>query len=107
MVEVKATPKFMRLAKKSMTQEAIQELIDFLALNPTKGALIAGTGGIRKLRFATGKGGGKRGGLRVLYYYDGETIILLVALFKKADQENIDASEKEELRNLIKELFGD
>ena len=107
MIEVTATPKFMRLAKKSMTQEAIQALIDSLAIEPEKGALIAGTGGIRKIRWVTGKGGGKRGGLRVLYYYDGEKIVLLVTLFKKADQENIDASEKAELRKLITELFGD
>src|SRR3990167_203071 len=107
MLEVKATPRFMRLAKKSMTQEAIQDLIDLLALDPKKGALIAGTGGIRKIRWTTGKGGGKRGGLRVLYYYDGEQIVLLMTLFKKADQENIDASEKIELRKLINELFGE
>ena len=28
MVEVKATPKFMRLARKVMTQESLQKLID-------------------------------------------------------------------------------
>jgi hypothetical protein len=107
MVEVKATPKFMRLAKKSMTPESLQNLIDILALNPEKGALVTGTGGIRKIRWATGKSGGKRGGLRVLYYYDGEQIVLLISLFKKADQENIDANEKAELRKLIIELFGE
>lgn len=106
MVEVKATPKFMRVAKKSMTQQATQDLIDLLALDPEKGTLIAGTGGIRKIRWPTGKGGGKRGGLRVLYYY-GEQIVLLVTLFKKSDHENINASEKEQLRKLINELFGD
>lgn len=106
-IEVKATPKFMRLAKKSMTQEAIQGLIDLLTLDPEKGTLIKGAGGIRKIRWATGKGGGKRGGLRVLYHYDEEQIVLLVTLFKKADQENIDAGEKEELRNLIQQLCGD
>ena len=107
MIEIKATPKFMRLARKSMTPEALQSLIDTLALDPEKGALIAGTGGIRKVRWATGKGGGKQGGLRVLYYYDGEYIVLLITLFKKGDQENIDASEKTELRKLISEQFGD
>ena len=49
-IEVKATPKFMRLAKKAMTQEALQELIDTLATNPDKGVLIKDTGGIRKIR---------------------------------------------------------
>ena len=107
MIEVKATPRFTRLAKKSMTQEAIQDLIDTLALYPEKGNLIRGTGGIRKIRWITGKSGGKRGGVRVLYYYDGEKIVLLVTLFKKADKENIDASEKVELRKLINELFGE
>lgn len=107
MIEVKATPKFTRLAKKAMTKDAAQDLVDELAIDPEKGALITGTGGIRKIRWVTGKGGGKRGGVRILYYYDGEQIVLLVTLFKKADQENIDPSEKAESRKLITELFGD
>lgn len=107
MIEVQATPKFMRLAKKLMTENALQTLIDSLALAPETGALMIGTGGIRKIRWPTGKGGGKRGGLRILYYFDGKKIILLISIFKKADQENIDAKEKGELRKLIKELFGD
>jgi len=105
-IEIKATPKFIRLAHKVMTPESMQALVDTLALEPQKGDLIAGTGGIRKLRWITGKGVGKRGGLRVIYYFDGKRIVLLVTLFKKADQENIDAGEKEELRKLIKQLLG-
>ncbi|HSW70127.1 MAG TPA: type II toxin-antitoxin system RelE/ParE family toxin [Gammaproteobacteria bacterium] len=107
MIEIKATSGFMRLAKKAMTPEALQELIDTLALNPEQGAIIKDTDGIRKIRWATGKGGGKRGGLRILYYFDGEYIVLLVTLFKKSDQENIDASEKAEMRKLIDELLGE
>ena len=107
MIEVKATPRFMRLAKKAMTPEALQKLIDTLALNPEQGAIIRDTGGIRKIRWVTGKGGGKRGGLRVLYYFDGEHLVLLVTLFKKSDQENIDTSEKAEMRKLIDEILGD
>jgi hypothetical protein len=57
------------------------------------------------LRWETGKGGGKRGGLRVLYYYDDEQLILLITMFKKSDQENIDAGEKAELRKLIEDLL--
>jgi len=40
MIKVVATPKFSRLAKKSMTQEALQNLIDLLAVYPEKGRLI-------------------------------------------------------------------
>lgn len=107
MIEIKATPKFMRLARKSMTPESLQLLVDTLALEPEKGVLIAGTNGIRKLRWATGKGGGKRGGLRALYYYSEECIVLLITLFKKGDRENISTAEKAELRKLITEQFGD
>ncbi len=89
-----------------MTPEIFQELIDTLAFDPEQGVIIKDTGGIRKIRWITGKGGGKRGGLRILYYFDGKQLILLVTLFKKSDQENIDTSEKEELRKLIKELLG-
>lgn len=105
MIEVNATPKFMRLAKKVMTAEALQALIDTLALHPDKGVVIKNTNGIRKIRWITGKGNGKRGGLRVLYYFDGKQLVLLITMFKKSDQENIDAGEKEELRKLIKELL--
>lgn len=106
MKEIKATPRFMRLAKKVMTHESLQRLIDTLSLNPAQGAIIKNTGGIRKLRWSTGKGGGKRSGLRVFYYFDGEYIVLLLTLFKKSDQENLDANEKAEMCKLIDELLG-
>ena len=47
---IKATPKFMRMARKLMTDEALQMLIDELSLYPKKGVILQGTGGIRKLR---------------------------------------------------------
>jgi hypothetical protein len=94
----------MRLAKKAMTKDALQQLIDSLAIDPEQSNLIKDTGGIRKIRWETGKGGGKRVGIRVLYYFDGEQIVLLVSLFKKSDKENIDAGEKAILRKLIQEL---
>lgn len=98
----------MRLARKEMTTQILQKLIDTLSLLPDKGALMPGTGGIRKLRWNTGKSNqGKRGGLRILYYYDNEEIILLITLYKKSDKENLDAGEKLELRKLIEELLGE
>lgn len=95
----------MRLAKKAMIKEALQKLIDTLALNPTEGALIKDTGGIRKIRWETGKGSSKRAGLRVLYYFDGKQLVFLLTMFKKSDHENIDPGEKAELRKLIKEIL--
>jgi hypothetical protein len=38
--------------------------------NPEAGDVIEGTGGLRKIRFADAKRGkGKRGGLRIIYYW--------------------------------------
>lgn len=107
MLQIKATPKFLQLAKQIMTSEALQELIDELALHPESGALIQGTGGIRKIRWRTGKDNkGKSGGIRILYYYNkGLLIILLITLFKKSDKENISAAEKAQLRKLLPELL--
>jgi|SRR5262245_15482347 len=107
MTQVKATHKFMQFAKKAMTAEALQSLIDELTMNPERGSIIAGTGGIRKLRWRTGKDNkGKSSGIRVLYYYDNNrVIVLLISLFKKSDKENIDAGEKVELKKLLPELL--
>lgn len=48
MIEIKSTPRFIRLAKKSMTSESLQALIDTLALEPEKGDLVIGTGELEK-----------------------------------------------------------
>lgn len=106
-MQIKATPKFMQLAQKNITAVALQELIDELSLYPEKGVVIQGTGGIRKIRWRTGKDNkGKSGGLRVLYYYDEPTVlVLLISLFRKSEKENIDAAEREKLKKLLPELL--
>ena len=60
-----------------------------LALRPEAGAVIPGSGGIRKLRWGA-EGRGKRGGLRVIYYWkrrDGQ--IWLLTIYAKNEAENI------------------
>lgn len=104
--EIKATPKFLKLAQKIMTTETLQDLIDELSLYPEKGTIMQGTGGIRKIRWRTGKDNkGKSGGVRVIYYYGKNTIILLITLFKKSNKENLDAEEKNELKKILPELL--
>lgn len=106
MLLVKATPQFVRLANKIMSTEAHQELVDHVASHPEAGQIIVGTGGIRKLRWRTGKDNkGKSGGARILYYYQKDDLILLITLFKKAEKENIDAGEKEILKKILPELL--
>ncbi|MHB1941558.1 MAG: hypothetical protein ACYCP0_00670 [Acidiferrobacteraceae bacterium] len=60
-------PPFTRLVHKYLADDEYAALQWALTLRPEAGAVIPGSGGIRKLRWA-GKGHGKRGGLRVIYY---------------------------------------
>jgi mRNA-degrading endonuclease RelE of RelBE toxin-antitoxin system len=76
---VAETPTFTRQAEKLFSEEEKRDLIDFLAEDPLAGDEIPGTGGVRKLRFAT-SGRGKRGGARIIYYYLDETMPLYALL---------------------------
>lgn len=54
-------PTFERYRKEYFDDDAFRELQDLLMLDPEAGDLIPGTGGLRKLRFATngaGRGSG-------------------------------------------------
>ena len=48
LVPVVETPEFIRRAEKLMTESDREELIGYLAANPTAGDLIPRTGGVRK-----------------------------------------------------------
>jgi mRNA-degrading endonuclease RelE of RelBE toxin-antitoxin system len=68
-----------------MTEGEIDDLVDFLAANPTAGVEIAGTGGCRKVRFA-GRGKGKSGGYRIITFYIGARLpVFLITVFSKGD----------------------
>jgi len=63
-------PAFERYRADYLDDEAFAELQQALMKNPEAGKVIKGTGGLRKMRFADARRGkGKRGGLRVIYYW--------------------------------------
>ncbi|HET8796087.1 MAG TPA: hypothetical protein VFO89_00260 [Thermoanaerobaculia bacterium] len=64
------TSLFTRRLLSRLTDSEYLELQTALILQPDLGELIPGTGGIRKLRWReAGRGKGKRGGVRVIYYW--------------------------------------
>lgn len=51
-----------------LTKEDREELVTFLAYNPTAGDILRETGGVRKIRWAR-DGEGKSGGFRIVYFF--------------------------------------
>ncbi len=101
-VIIKATPDFDRKSQKMMSPEALEDLFDYLIVNPEMGKIISGTSGVRKLRWKTGTNDrGKSGGVRVLYHYSKNVLILLISLYGKSEKENISDAERNTLKQLI------
>lgn len=73
-----------------------------LMLRPDAGRLIRGSGGLRKVRWNL-PGGGKRGGLRVIYYWDPPDTIYLLLPFRKSEQDDLTSDQLGVLRKLVKE----
>jgi hypothetical protein len=100
------TSAFTRTAAELLDDEAYGALQAALLLRPELGPMIPGTGGLRKLRWAL-LGRGKRGGARVIYYWDepSETFYMLY-LYRKGDQEDLTPQQLKILSRLVREEFG-
>jgi hypothetical protein len=84
------------------------ELQGALVVNPDAGDLIRGTGGIRKIRWSqSGRGKGKRGGIRVMYYWHAaDDAIYMLLAYSKDERDDLTAAQKRTLKKLVTEDFG-
>lgn len=99
------TKHFVRLCNKLIGTTERSRLLWHLKANPKDGDVIPGTGGIRKIRWAK-PGSGKRGGIRVIYYfYDKNGILFMLTTYAKNDKVDLSSKEKKEYQNLVKELI--
>jgi mRNA-degrading endonuclease RelE of RelBE toxin-antitoxin system len=72
-----------------------------LAQRPDAGKIIKQSGGIRKLRWA-GSGRGKRGGLRVIYYWwVSKARISMLTVYPKNERDDLTADQLKQLRNQL------
>ncbi|MDH4993015.1 type II toxin-antitoxin system RelE/ParE family toxin [Aquamicrobium lusatiense] len=100
---------FRRAAMASgMSDEDIDDLIDFLAAYPDAGDEIEGTGGCRKLRFAIrGNNKGKSGGVRTITLFSGENMpVFLITVFAKSVKISLSKAERNALKKLSREIIG-
>jgi len=104
-MEFVETPTFTRLVLALMDDDDYARLQPTLALRPDLGRLIPGGGGIRKMRWA-GCGRGKRGGLRLIYYWQtADERIWMLLLYPKSERDDLSATQMRQLRILVKEFL--
>ncbi len=72
-----------------------------LLADPKVGAVMRGTGGVRKMRFAFEKRG-KSGSVRVIYVdFEVYEKIYLITAYTKSEKDNLTDKEKSEIHRLI------
>jgi hypothetical protein len=97
------SPAFTRYLSDYLSEEGYRALQNELAGNPRAGILMPGTGGFRKVRWAhPRRGKGRRGGLRIVYYYFAkDQEIWLMTLFDKHEASDLSPQEKKALKAAI------
>lgn len=77
-----------------------------ILMDPTRPPIVAGTGGLRKLRFSPDSWTtGKSGALRVLYAcWPDHGIVALIYVYPKSETENITAQEKRQIKAMIEDI---
>ena len=99
------TPVFTAAITRMIDDEAYRRLQIALMLRPEQGPVIPGSGGLRKVRWA-GRGAGKRGGLRVIYYWSlAEAAFYMLYAYAKAEQGDLTAAQTRVLGRLVREEF--
>lgn len=100
------TPVFTGLVTANLSDDEYRALQTSLLLRPEQGPLIPGSGGLRKVRWGAG-GRGKRGGLRVIYFWaKDESVCYMLFLYRKSDQGDLTKTQVQVLSRLVREEFA-
>ena len=95
------TTVFTRLIAQLMQDDQYRELQERLIENPEIGDLIPGSGGLRKIRWKL-SGRGKRGGVRVIYYWAvSADQVRMLYVYSKSDQKDLSKDQLKVLRQLV------
>jgi mRNA-degrading endonuclease RelE of RelBE toxin-antitoxin system len=82
---------FTKYIQEYLSDDEYAGLQHFLKDHPESGNIVPASGGVRKMRWAA-KGSGKRGGIRVIYYWkNAENEIWMLTVYSKNEKENIPA----------------
>ena len=100
MLEFIETSLFTKIVERYLSDDELAVQV-YLQKHPEAGSVVRGSGGVRKLRWAT-QGGGKRGGVRVIYYLKlARGNIWLLTLYAKNVKETIPAHVLKRIKEAI------
>lgn len=99
------TSVFTRQVAAHLGDEEYRALQVSLMVRPDQGAVIRGSGGLRKVRWSP-TGRGKRGGVRVIYYwFRPDDTLLMLYLFAKNERSDLTRDQLRALRRVIEEAY--
>ena len=88
-----------------LSDEEYRLLQSVLANRPDAGVVIPSSGGLRKMRWGM-TGRGKRGGVRVIYYWAvKQERILMLLIYPKNVKDDMTQEQLKTLRKIVKEEF--
>lgn len=92
------SPGFVHQVESLLTSHELRSLQAALIANPAQGVLIPGTRGLRKLRWGA-RGAGKRGGVRVIYYWQSsDGVLYLLDVYDKRRRADLGVKQLLKLR---------
>ena len=99
------SPVFTKYLGDYLSDDMYQTLQEQLLNNPRAGQVIKGTGGLRKLRFSQpGRGKGKRGGVRIIYYWlDERSRFYMATIYNKDEMSDLSKDDKKVLKTMIED----
>ena len=96
---------FTRRVMQLLSDDEYRELQATLINRPKAGPVIPGSGGLRKLRWSA-LGHGKRGGVRVIYYWVTEQErILMLFIYAKNESDDLTPDQIKVLRNIVEKEY--
>lgn len=100
------TSVFTKQVQKLLSAEEYRQLQVELANHPDNGSVIPGSGGLRKIRWGY-QAQGKRGGVRVIYYWAvAQEHLLLLFIYPKNVQDNLSPAQLKALKQIVKDEYG-
>ncbi len=95
------TPTFTKRVLRLLDDESYSALQTHLVNHPDGGDVIRSSGGLRKIRWAA-KGHGKRGGVRVIYYWwMGKDRISMLFIYPKNEMDDLTTEQLKLLRQAL------